>query len=230
MTTPEHRAGEKREISEEAGEVFVAGHVADAEDENAKADERDHHQHRGGERIENPADAQRLFAESEPGEIVNGAEAGRLQRRQERQDREYERDDLADDRQCGCAFVAPIRQAQNRERSRERHRRDQPKMIDDPVGSSFELVELIDVGRAIVPIDRDDQRKTDGGFGGGDRDREDRDHHAGRWLRLRAEAPEGDEIEIRRGEHHLDADQNENGVTPAQRREQADAKTARRRR
>ena len=83
---------------------------------------------------------------------------------------------------------------------------------------------MIDVGRAIVAVNRDDQRETDGGFRGGDRDGEDRDHHAGRRLRLRAETPEGDEIQVRRGEHHLDADENENGVPPAQRGEQADAK------
>ena len=43
----EHRRGEKREVSEEAGEVFVVGHVADAENENPERDERDHQQHRG---------------------------------------------------------------------------------------------------------------------------------------------------------------------------------------
>ena len=75
----EHRGGEEREISEEAGEIFVRRHVADAEDENAKADERDHDEHGSRQRIEHPAEAQRLVAESEPGEIVNGAKAGGLQ-------------------------------------------------------------------------------------------------------------------------------------------------------
>ena len=40
-----------------------------------------------------------------------------------------------------------------------------------------------------------------------------------------AETPEGDEIKIRRREHHLDADEHEDGVTPAERGEQADTKT-----
>ena len=95
----EHRRGEKREVGEEAGEILVVRHVADAEDENPQADERDHHEHRGGERIEHPAEAQRLFAEGEPGEIVNGAPAGRLERGEEGNDREGERGDLADDRE-----------------------------------------------------------------------------------------------------------------------------------
>ena len=77
MTTPSIAAVKKREIGEEAGEVLVLGHVADAEDKNAKRDERDHDQHRGRQRIEHPADAQRLFAESEPGEIVKRAKSGR---------------------------------------------------------------------------------------------------------------------------------------------------------
>src|SRR5260370_25409606 len=33
-----------------------------------------------------------------------------------------------------------------------------------------------------------------------------------------------DEIQIRRGEHHFDSDEDENGVTPAERCEQADGK------
>src|ERR1051326_5541284 len=36
--------------------------------------------------------------------------------------------------------------------------------------------------------------------------------------------PKGDEIQIRRREHHLNPDQNENGVTPAQDRQQSDRK------
>src|SRR6266446_2741067 len=90
--------------------------------------------------------------------------------------------------------------------------------------SSFELVELIDAGRSIVAVNGYDQRKADSGFGGGDGDGENRDHHAGGFVRLGAEAPEGDKIQIRRGEHHLDADQNKNGVAPAQGCKQPDAK------
>ena len=66
----EHRGGEKRKVCKKAGEVFVVGHVADAENKNAKADQSDHDQHRGSERIEHPADSKRLFAKGEPGKIV----------------------------------------------------------------------------------------------------------------------------------------------------------------
>ena len=101
----EHGGGEKREVGEEAGEILVVRHVADAENENPKADERDHDQHRGRERIEHPADAQRLVAESEPGEIVEGAPAGVLERGQKGDDSQDQRHELADDgERCGrCA-------------------------------------------------------------------------------------------------------------------------------
>ena len=71
-----------------------------------------------------------------------------------------------------------------------------------------------------MAIDSDYQRETDCRFGGGNGDRENRDHNTGRWLRLRAEAPERDEIEVCRGEHHLDPDQNKDGVTTTQGRKQ----------
>ena len=105
----EHRGGEEREIREEAGEILVVRHVADAEDKNAQADERDHHQHGGRERIEDKAEAQRLFAEREPGEILDGAEAVRLQRRKERHDRDREHNDLTSDCERGRAFAPRIR-------------------------------------------------------------------------------------------------------------------------
>ena len=63
-------------------------------------------------------------------------------------------------------------------------------------------------------LDHENQREPDGGFRGRDRDREDRDHHARRRRRLRAKTPEGDEIQSRCREHHLDADENENRVPP----------------
>ena len=109
----EHCAGEKREISEEAGEIFVVGHVANAEDKNTEPNECDHHEHHGGERIEHPSNAQRLVAESEPREILNAAKAGRLQRLAKGDDRQGERNDLAEDCQCGRAFAARFRQTQN---------------------------------------------------------------------------------------------------------------------
>src|SRR5438094_2571940 len=76
--------------------------------------------------------------------------------------------------------------------------------------SSFELIELIDVGRAIVAINGDDQRKSDRSFRRGNGDRKDCDHYPGRLMRFGAEAPERDKVEVRCCEHHLDADQDEN--------------------
>src|SRR5262249_41948925 len=90
--------------------------------------------------------------------------------------------------------------------------------------SSFELVELIDIRRPIVPVNGDDHCQSNSGFSGGDRDGEDYDHHAGRGVRWRSKMPERDEIQIRRGEHHLDSDEDENGVTPAECCEQTDGK------
>lgn len=79
-----------------------------------------------------------------------------------------------------------------------------------------------------MAVNGDDEREADGRFGGGDGDGKDRDHHAGRLLRLRTEAPERNEIQIRRCQHHLDTDENENSVTPAERGEQSDAEQRRR--
>src|SRR5437667_708060 len=90
--------------------------------------------------------------------------------------------------------------------------------------SSFELVELIDIRGAIVAINGDDHCQANSGFGGGDRDGKDCEHHAGWRLMPRTKTPERDEIQVRRGKHQLDADQDENRVTPAQCGEQADGK------
>src|SRR5207237_10924695 len=97
----ENCARKERKISKEAGEVFVACHIADAEDKNAKADQRDHDQHGGSKWIKHPAEAKCLVAEGKPGEILNSAETRSLQCRQKRQDRESERNDLTDDCSSG---------------------------------------------------------------------------------------------------------------------------------
>ena len=65
----QHGSGEEREEAEEAGVVFVVGHVAGGVDEDEQADEGDHHEHDGGERIENPAEVYGGSAEMEPGEV-----------------------------------------------------------------------------------------------------------------------------------------------------------------
>ena len=89
-------------------------------------------------------------------------------------------------------------------------------------GSSFELVELIDVSGAVMAVNGDDQGETDSGFGGGDGDGKDRDQYAGGLMRFRTEAPKCDEIQVRRGKHQLNTNQNENSMTAAEGGEQAD--------
>ena len=88
--------------------------------------------------------------------------------------------------------------------------------------SSFQLIELIDIGRAVVPIHRDNEREANRRFSRRDGDRKNRHDHASWMMRLAPESPERDEIQVRCREHHLDPDQNENGVSPTQRGEEAD--------
>ena len=99
----QHRARKKRKVSEEAAEIFILGHVADAEDKNAKTDERDHDQHRGREWIENKPDAQGLLPECKPGKILDGAETMRMQRRDKGEDRHRQGCELSNDgERSGC--------------------------------------------------------------------------------------------------------------------------------
>jgi hypothetical protein len=112
--------------------MFTMCQVTYTKNKNAQLDQRDHHQHDGRERIEHPADAQRLFAEREPGEIVNDPEPDGLQRWQEREDRQCERNDLAGDCKRRRAFAPRVRETQDYQRSRERHRRNRPNVVDDP--------------------------------------------------------------------------------------------------
>src|SRR4030095_10084705 len=93
--------------------------------------------------------------------------------------------------------------------------------------SSLELVEVIDVGRPIVAINSHDQRETNSCFGGGDGDRKNCDHYPGGLMWFRTEPPERDEIQVRGCKHHLDADQDENRMPPAERSEQPDAEKRR---
>src|SRR5262249_55578395 len=89
-------------------------------------------------------------------------------------------------------------------------------------------VELVDVGRTKVAINRNDHGETDGGFSSGNGDGENRDHHAERLRGFWSKPPKRNEVDVRGGEHHLDSDQNENGVATAERRKQADGKKRRR--
>ena len=93
----EHRRREQGHKAEEPREIFVVRHVADTEDENQQADERNHHQHDGRERVQHPAELQPLTAKLKPVEtrdlpkdailtVMQERGAERAQREQEGQD------------------------------------------------------------------------------------------------------------------------------------------------
>ena len=71
----QHGSRKEGEEAEEAGEVLVVGHVADGINEDEQAHEADHHQHDGGEGIEDPAQGDAGRAHLKPGE-VDGLEDG----------------------------------------------------------------------------------------------------------------------------------------------------------
>src|SRR5207247_4204232 len=115
-------------------------------------------------------------------------------------------------------------------KSTKKPRTAQQGSIRDDRGSthaSFEWVQMVDVCCAVVPRDGNYQRQTDRGFSVGDGDRENRDHNTGRCLRLRAKAPERYEIEVCCGKHHLDPNQNKDGVTTAQGRKETNTEQGR---
>ena len=92
---------------------------------------------------------------------------------------------------------------------------------------SLHRIDLVHIRRPVMPVDRDDERQANSGFGGGDGDAEEDEQHALQRLWVRAEAPEGDEIQVRGIEHQLDADEDHDGVAPGERADQTDAKQQR---
>src|SRR6266516_1163035 len=101
--------------------------------------------------------------------------------------------------------------------------RDDSRSLD----SSFELIELIDISRAVLAVARNNHSQTNRGFSSGDSNGKDCNNHAQWWFKLRGETPERDEIQVCGGQHHLDADENEDGVAAAQCREQSNGKQCR---
>ena len=122
ITTPSIAPEKNDKYAKKRREIFVVGHVANAEDKDAEANGCDHHQHRCRQRIENKSKPQCLVAECEPGEILDCPEVVRLQRRKERDDRDCQHNDLATDREYGGAFVSRFCQTQNHERGSKWHR------------------------------------------------------------------------------------------------------------
>src|SRR4029077_17149985 len=113
-------------------EIFVFGHVADAENKNAETDQRDHQKHRGRKRIENETNPQSLLPESEPRKILDRAEAVRMERRHKREDRHRQGRDLSENRDRGSCSPGRFSESQNQERHGDRRRRNQPNVVRNP--------------------------------------------------------------------------------------------------
>src|SRR6185312_1708910 len=82
---------------------------------------------------------------------------------------------------------------------------------------AFHGVHLVEVGVFGVAIDGEDDAEADCGFCCGDADREDREHDASQRGRVRAVAPEGDEVEVGGVEHQFNADEHKDGVAAGKR-------------
>src|SRR5579884_4177136 len=78
-----------------------------------------------------------------------------------------------------------------------------------------------------MAIHRDDQGQTHRGLRCGDGNRKKRDQHAHRRFLLRAKTPESDKVQIRRSQHQFNANENKDGVPPAQSSQQTDGKQRR---
>src|ERR1035441_448654 len=70
--------------------------------------------------------------------------------------------------------------------------------------------------------------EPDSGFGRGNANRKDYEHYSGKRQRMGAVTPEGNEVEVCRVEHQLDADEHDDGVAPRQSARQADGEEQRR--
>src|SRR5204862_5093300 len=81
-----------------------------------------------------------------------------------------------------------------------------PRDYSRSLDSSFELVVLIDVRCPEMPVNGNNHREANSGLGCRYGDGKDCDHHPGWRMRRRSKAPKRDEIQVRRGEHHLDPD------------------------
>jgi hypothetical protein len=59
-------------------------------------------------------------------------------------------------------------------RGHQRNRRDEPEILDSAVHSlPLHRTYFVDVAGFVVPVDRDDETRANGGFGGGDPDGKD---------------------------------------------------------
>src|SRR5882672_8064279 len=90
--------------------------------------------------------------------------------------------------------------------------------------SSLHRIDLVHVRGFVMTIDRDDEAQADGGFGGSYRNREDHEHNARKFLRIRAVAPKGDKIQVPRVEHQFNPDKDQDCIAAGQRSRQTDRK------
>jgi len=78
-----------------------------------------------------------------------------------------------------------------------------------------------------MPVNRDDQGETDGGFRSRDTNRKNHKENARERFGMFAEAPEGDKIQVRRIQHQFDADEDDNAIAPRERTGEADGEQER---
>ena len=127
----QHGSRKKREEAEEAREVFVVGHVAYGIDEDKQADEADHHDHDGGERIEDPAQIDGRGAEAKPCEVDDLANDRPVRPPghdvTERDQREHQRNRKRPDGERCCKLAARLLQQRNESRSDHGKRGNEPK-------------------------------------------------------------------------------------------------------
>ena len=143
----EHRARKQREEAEEACEVIVVGHIAQAVNENQQANKRDHHQHHGGQRIEQPPQRHPLIAELHPAKI-HDLNCRMAERRRKGQERKQQRDRHRSNRQR--RRHPPLRPRQQRAHARSQHRQhgNQPEMPHDPTHPFISVISLTSEVRA----------------------------------------------------------------------------------
>ena len=139
---PEHGGGEQREETEEAREILVVRHVAEAVDEDEQANQRDHHQHDRREGVEHPAEPERSatqlrIAGLEP-EEVDHLPRGRavprmLKRVDKRHARQGQRENHRANRQQRREPALALFEQRAQPRGPERQRGNQPKMLNNPI-------------------------------------------------------------------------------------------------
>jgi hypothetical protein len=225
-----HREEEERKAREVARLALVVLHVTEREEVHEETDRADDQHHPAAETIDLETDAEfEGLAEVDPrislrfhrGLPAPGKEKTKDQTEQRRTRRE-ERG------QAGPAFQAK----QDRRRDEQRKKKDGP---GQSVGihwkktfavSVFHRVDLRHIGRLLRAEEGDDDGETDGDLGrrhGDDEEKEDVGVVGGLALD-EIEARKGDEGEVRRREHELEAHEDDEEIAPHEHAGQPDRK------